>query len=114
MGYIHSVSLTNDQTYLIEPILYAVAGGTTTDLTAAITNFTLVAGVQVSVKVGTVSANATLNVNGTGAKDIYYKTNKVSAGMLTQNNIYTFVYDGSHWVIIGNIPYVNNENLILS
>jgi hypothetical protein len=47
-------------------------GGTSTALTAAISNFELAAGVYVNIKVGTVDANATLNVNNTGAKDIYY------------------------------------------
>ena len=72
MAYIHSVSITNDQTYLIEPLIFATAGGTSSALTAGITNFALVSGAYIHLKVGTVTANATLNVNNTGNKDIYY------------------------------------------
>ena len=58
MAYIHSVQL-NDSTYKIEPTLFATAGGTSSSLTAGISNFELVAGVYVNVKVDSVSANAT-------------------------------------------------------
>ena len=88
MAYIHSVSITGDQTYLIEPLLFATAGGTSSALTAGINNFTLVAGTYVNVKVGTVDANATLNVNNTGAIAIYYNDIPISSGMLTEDNIY--------------------------
>ena len=107
MGYIHSVSITGDQTYLIEPLLFATAGGTSTALTVGISNFTLVAGAYVNVKVGTVGANATLNVNSTGAIDIYYNNVQISAGLLTENNIYTFIYDGTKWNVLGDITGKN-------
>ena len=107
MAYIHSVSITNDQTYLIEPLLFATASGTNTALTVGINNFTLVAGAYVNVKVGTVEANATLNVNNTGAIAIYYNDVPISSGMLTEDNIYTFVYDGVHWSIVGDITGKN-------
>ena len=110
MGYIHSVSITGDQTYLIEPILYATAGGTSTALTAGISNFTLVSGAYVSVKVSTVGANATLNVNNTGAKDIYYNGVQISANLLTEDNIYTFIYDGTKWNVLGDIT---GKNIII-
>lgn len=107
MAYIHSVSITNDQTYLIEPLLFATASGTSTTLTAGINNFTLVAGSYVNIKVGTVGANATLNVNNTGAIAIYYNDVPISSNMLTEDNIYTFVYDGVHWSIVGDITGKN-------
>ena len=107
MGYIHSVQLNDNSTHLIEPILFTTAGGTSTALIAAISNFELAAGVYVNLKVGTVGANATLNVNNTGAKDIYYNDVQISAGMLTEGNVYTFVYDGAHWVILGDITGKN-------
>ena len=107
MAYIHSVSITNDQTYLIEPLLFATAGGTSTALTVGKDNFTLAAGAYINVKVGTVGANATLNVNNTGAIAIYYNGVAISANMLTENNIYTFIYDGSHWSIVGDITGKN-------
>lgn len=103
MGYIHTVNITGDQSYLIEPKLFATAGGTKFALTAGITNFTLMNGAYVHIKVGEVGANATLNVNNTGAIDIYYNGTQINADTLTENNIYTFIYDGLHWNILGDI-----------
>ena len=102
MGYIYSVDLESER-YLIEPLLYATAGGTATALTAGINNFTLVAGAYVHIKVNDVNANATLNVNSTGAKDIYYNGVQIGTGMLSNGNIYTFIYDGTQWNVIGDI-----------
>lgn len=107
MGYIHSVQLNNNSTHLIEPILFATAGGTSTALTAAISNFELAAGVYVNLKVGTVGANATLNVNSTGAKNIFYNDMPITGGMLTEGNIYTFIYTGIRWEILGDITGKN-------
>lgn len=106
MGYIHSVSIDNT-THLIEPLLFATAGGTNTALTVGMNNFVLVAGAYINVKVGTVNANATLNVNNTGAIPIYYNDVAISSGMLTEDNIYTFIYDGSNWSIVGDITGKN-------
>lgn len=107
MGYIHTINIGANDAHLIEPALFATAGGTNTTLTAGISNFTLFSGAYVNVKVGEVGANATLNVNNTGAIDIYYNGAQINANTLTADNIYTFVYDGSHWVIVGDITAKN-------
>lgn len=107
MGYIHSVQLNDNSTHRIEPTLFATAGGTSAALTAGISNFELAAGVYVNIKVSTVDANATLNVNNTGAKDIYYNGMQISANMLSEDNIYTFIYTGVHWDIVGDITGKN-------
>ena len=106
MAYIHSVQL-NNSTYKIEPTLFATAGGTSSSLTAGISDFELVAGVYVNIKVETVNANATLNVNNTGEKDIYYNGARIGANMLSEGNIYTFIYTGVHWDIVGDITGKN-------
>lgn len=103
MSYIHTIRINGDDQYLIEPALFATAGGTSTTLTAGITNFELFSGAYVHIKVGTVGANATLNVNSTGAKDIYYNNIQISSNMLTADNIYTFIYDGTKWNVVGDI-----------
>lgn len=107
MAYIHTVAISNDGQYLIEPNLFATASGTSTALTAGINNFSLFPGAYVNIKVGTVGANATLNVNNTGAKSIYYNDIQISEGLLTENNIYGFIYDGTNWVVIGDITAQN-------
>lgn len=107
MAYIHTINLGEGQRYLIEPKLFATAGGTSTALTAGISDFELFPGAYVYIKVGTVGANATLNVNSTGMKDIYYKGAQINADALTDGNIYTFIYDGTNWNIIGDITGKN-------
>lgn len=107
MGYIHSVQLDDNSIHRIQPTLFATAGGTSTALTAGISNFELAAGVYVNIKVSTVGANATLNVNNTGAKNIYYNGVQIGANMLSEDNIYTFIYTGTHWDIVGDITGKN-------
>lgn len=107
MGYIHAVQLNDNSTHLIEPKLFATAGGTSTALTAGISNFELTAGVYINLKVGTVGANATLNVNNTGAKPIYYNGAAINANTLSEYNIYTLIYTGTNWEIVGDITGKN-------
>jgi hypothetical protein len=110
MGYIHTIQLDNEINYLIEPKLFAVAGGTSSALTADISDFVLITGAYVFIKINEVVANATLNVNNTGAKGIYYNSDAIDSNMLTANNIYTFIYDGQHWNIMGDI---GGQNILI-
>ena len=107
MGYIHSVQLDDNSIHRIQPTLFATAGGTSTALTAGISNFELAAGVYVNIKVSTVGANATLNVNNTGAKPVYYNGTAINANTLSEGNIYTLIYTGTNWEIIGDITGKN-------
>lgn len=91
MSYVNRVN-TGEGTHLIEPTLFAIAGGTAGAYTAAINNFTLVEGVVVNIQFTTTnSANATLNVNNTGAKVIRYKGSAVDANVLIANRTYSLV-----------------------
>ena len=110
MGYISTISINSNDQYLIEPQLFATAGGTSTALTASINNFELVAGAYVNIKVGVVNSNATLNVNNTGAKAIYYSDTPIQDNILSTDHIYTFIYDGTQWNIVGDIT--NNDIMI--
>ena len=110
MGYISTISINSNDQYLIEPRLFATASGTSTALTAGINNFELVAGAYVNVKVGEVGANATLNVNNTGAKAIYYSDVPIKNNILSADHTYTFIYDGIQWNIVGDIT--NNDIMI--
>lgn len=103
MAYIHTINLGEGQRYLIEPKLFATAGGTSTTLTAGISDFELFPGAYVYIKVGTVGANATLNVNNTGAKNIYYNNTSIKAEQLEEGHIYAFIYDGTQWNIFGDL-----------
>jgi hypothetical protein len=67
--------------------------------------FILMAGAKIAVKfnVTNTASNPTLNVNSTTAKAIYYHGAAIQAGYLAQNHIYDFVYDGSHYELVGDV-----------
>ena len=75
------------------------------------TSADLVAGTVIAVKFSATNsgavANLSLNVNGTGAKNIKYINNGTlgnlsSAGYLKANTTYYFYYDGTYWVALFN------------
>ena len=74
------------------------------------TGFTLATGAKITVKftVTNTAASPTLNVNNTGAKAIQYRGSAISAGYLAANRVYTFIYDGTAYQLIGDINTDNN------
>lgn len=99
----------------------ALTGGTAAAYT--INNFTdytsnaayLNVGTKIIVNLHTANAaGATLNLNGIGAKAIYFNNAPIAAGLLQVGGIYSFVYDGVKWDIImspnaGTIPLPTAE-----
>lgn len=85
--------------------------GTAADETAKVaattpgSNFSLETGARITVKftVTNTASNPTLNVNSTGAKDIYYRGSAISAGYLAANRTYEFVYNGTQYELVGDI-----------
>ena len=73
--------------------------------TVSLTGFTLAAGATITVKFSNTNtaANPTLNVNNTGAKSIMYRGTTITAEYLAANRVYTFVYDGTDYELIGDI-----------
>ena len=69
------------------------------------TGFALITGAEITVKftVTNTAASPTLNVNGTGAKAIYYRGAAISAGYLAANRTYTFRYNGTQYELVGDI-----------
>ena len=67
--------------------------------------FALVTGAEITVKftVTNTAANPTLNVNNTGAKAIQYRGAAISADVLAANRVYTFRYDGTSYVLVGDL-----------
>ena len=97
------VSNTN---YLIEPTLYTTIKQTSAaaTFTADLANFELFTGVTVAVKFGvTNNGSATLNINGTGAKAIYYEGAAIAASKLKAQHTYVFTYNGAQWELIGDL-----------
>lgn len=73
--------------------------------TVACTGFSLVTGAEITVKfiVTNTATNPTLNVNGTGAKPIYYRGAAIGASALRSNDTHTFRYDGAQWDYVSTI-----------
>lgn len=93
-----------------DPVHYAVCStaAPTAAKTAALSGFKLVTGAWAAIKftVTNTAANPTLNINGTGAKAVRYRSTAVSAGALAANRIYLMVYDGTYWQLIGDLDTV--------
>ncbi|MCM1197249.1 MAG: hypothetical protein NC310_09320 [Roseburia sp.] len=69
--------------------------------TVAISNFALVSGSLVSIRfTNSVPANATLNINNTGAKPIWQNNKAILADVIEAGVICTFVYDGTHFNLL--------------
>lgn len=69
----------------------------------SINGFALAAGAKVTVKFpnGNSANSPTLNVSGTGAKEIYYNGAPVSKNFIKRESVHEFVYDGTHWLLEG-------------
>lgn len=74
-------------------------------VTISNSNWKLTVGAKVTVKFTytNTASNPTLNVNGTGAKSIWYNTSVITTSNLghggTANRNITYVYDGTYWVV---------------
>lgn len=112
MGYIHTVNITGDQSYLIEPILFSVTSGTASIIEATIANFELITGVVISLQIRTNNnASAKLSINEGEQKAIYYQGTAIEANILKQGHIYNLVYDGNIWHVMGE-KLASNEMVL--
>lgn len=112
MGYIHTVNINNNQTYLIEPILFATTSGTASALTATISNFELVDGVMITLQMSVSNnANATISINNGGAKAIYYQGALLENNILKQNHTYNLIYKNNNWQVVGE-KLADNEMVL--
>lgn len=96
---------------LKSPLATCATARATAAKVATLTNFTLAIGATIAVKftatdtTNPASGNLTLNVNGTGAKNIGYFRNGSkaalsygTAGYFYNNAIHIFTYDGTYWL----------------
>ncbi len=79
----------------------------------SLSNFTLVTGSRIIVKftVTNTATSPTLNVNSTGAKAIKYRGDAISAGYLAANRTYEFVYDGTNYILVGDLNTDTNTKV---
>ena len=101
------VCLNQDDNTTYTPMALGFGYGTctTAEATAAkvasLASYNLVKNGIVSVKFTyAVPANATLNINNRGAKNIFYRGAKITAGIISAGDIATFVYDGTQYQLI--------------
>lgn len=92
---------------------YGVCGtaAATAAKTASVTNgtFSLEAGARVTVKFtyANTAASPTLNVNSTGAKNIFHRGAQITSGANKEllRGVVDFIYDGTQWHLIGDTYY---------
>lgn len=83
--------------------------------TASLTGFALAAGGIVSVRFdNNVPANATLNINSKGAKPIYWHNAAIIADTIKGGDTATFMYDGSHYILLSTDHDVTTVNVSVS
>ena len=73
--------------------------------TIALTNFKLEKGAKIIIRFAVTNnaANPTLNVNSTGAKAIYYRGSAIGSWRLVAKKLYSLVYDGTNWEVVGDL-----------
>lgn len=83
---------------------YAVATVSGSTITATISGFQLRVGVIVALQFTTnVTTDCTLNISNTGAKSVKYWNNEtVSVGKEIAYGVYTFIYDGTYYRVLGH------------
>lgn len=100
--------LTNDSNFISGSNLAAIGfgygtcdtAGSTAAKTATLANFALTTGALVSIKfTNAVPANATLSINSTTAKNIYYKGAAITAGIINAGDTALFVYSGQYQLL---------------
>ena len=76
--------------------------------TTTISGFELRAGIIVAVKFtnANTATSATLNVSSTGAKPLKYNGVDVAEGDINEDNVATFIYDGTNYNLI-NVDYAH-------
>ena len=95
----------NNSTYSNESLGNGYGTCATEEATAAkvvtLSNYAIKTGGQVSVKFTyAVPAEATMNINSRGAKNIFYKGAKIVANIIKAGDIATFIYDGTQYQLI--------------
>lgn len=85
----------------------------TTAKVGTLASYSLTLGGIVAVKFTyAVPANATLNINSKGAKNIFYRGAKITAGIIKAGDIATFIYDGTQYQLLSIDRWQNDINAI--
>ena len=113
---IDSLTLGSTTGVLSIPYTQCATAAATAAKVATLTTFALETGVQVRIKFTYANsvANPTLNINGTGAKAIFWRGAALASTQYwAAGQILDFIYDGTNWVLITQ-PKDNNTTYSLS
>lgn len=99
-------SADNNTTYTPQALGFGYGTCSTAAATVAkvvtLSGYTLVTNGMVSVKfTNDVPANATMNINSKGAKNIWYQGANITDDIIKAGDLATFVYDGTRYQLIG-------------
>lgn len=100
-----SWGIDNNTTYSPQSLGFGYGTCTTAAATVAkvvtLSGYALVINGMVSVKFTyAVPANATMNINSKGAKNIWYHGANITAGIIAAGDLATFIYDGTRYQLI--------------
>lgn len=99
-------SADNDTTYTPQALGFGYGTCSTAAATAAkvvtLSGYSLVTNGMVSVKfTNDVPADATMNINSKGAKNIWYQGANITSNIIKAGDLATFVYDGTRYQLTG-------------
>lgn len=110
MGWSYDANTTYTNVKLGHGYATCSTAAATTAKVGSLSSYTLTTGGIVAVKfTNAVPANATLNINSKGAKAIYYRGAKITAGVIGAGDTATFIYNGSYYHLI-SIDKVERPN----
>lgn len=100
------VRVANDSDYTPQSLGFGYGTCSTAEATAAkvvtLSGYNLVTNGYVSVKfTNAVPANATMNINSRGAKNIWHRGANIKAYAIHAGDLATFIYDGTRYHLIG-------------
>lgn len=101
MGWSYDSNTTYTNVKLGHGYVTCSTAAATAAKVGTLSSYTLTTGGIVAVKFTyAVPANATLNINSKGAKAIYYRGAKITAGVIGAGDTATFIYNGSYYHLI--------------
>ena len=118
-GSVATLNANADMAYSLPYGTCSTASGTSEKIVDC-GNFVLISGTRILVKFTNrnTADNPKLNINGTGAKNIYYLDSAVFNGLWTDGCIMEFLYDGTNYQVIGghtkNVVRYTNINSTIS
>lgn len=108
-----ALGMLNQNSFMGQGNGYCSTAASTTDKTASISDYRDSIGGIVTIRFQyAVPANATLNINSTGAYPIYHKNTNITAGIINEGDICTFMFDGSHYVLLNMEHMTTNSTQI--